>query len=143
MERFTSLEIGVEMSAYEVVWRGRILYLRRRGLLNVVEANDYISSARLAVGQSSGNWAVISDLRGSTAQTQEVQDLVESLVEHIAARGVQIVAVVVNNLTTQMQQRRLSTGPGKYSDSVLQFFDDMESAEAAVAQALVDGPPVR
>ncbi|BEP14024.1 hypothetical protein acdb102_23350 [Acidothermaceae bacterium B102] len=129
------------MSAYEVAWHDHVLYLRRRGLLNVVEANEYVSAARLAVEQSRGSWGLISDLRGSTAQIQEVQDLIESLVEDIATRGVQIVAVVVNNLTTQMQQRRLSTGPGKYSDSVLQFFDNMESAEAAVAQVLAQGPP--
>ena len=124
-------------ATYTVEWfQPGILLLRRSGLMPVDEANDYAATAARLTQTASARWGAVVDVRGASAQTEQVQAIVQRIIQAFVSKNVARMAMVSSSTITEMQQRRVATAPGMHDPSTLAFFSDFDAAVADVRSAI-------
>ncbi len=69
-------------ATYTVEWiQPGILLLRRTGLMSVDEASEYAATAARMVTTAPARWGAVVDVRGAVAQTDEVQQIVQRIIQ--------------------------------------------------------------
>jgi hypothetical protein len=122
---------------YTVEWfQPGILLLRRSGLMSVDDANDYAATAARLVQTAPARWGAVVDVRGASAQTEQVQAIVQRIIQAFVSRNVARMAMVSSSTITEMQQRRVATAPGMHDPKTLAFFNDFDAAVADVRSAI-------
>jgi hypothetical protein len=122
---------------FAVEWLpGGILLQRRTGVLTVDQANEYAAAVELALASRPSPWGAVVDGRGASAQIDEVQTVIQSLIHFVMSRDVRRVAMVSTSVVTGLQQRRITLGPGLHDASTVGFFTDFDEAVADVRSAL-------
>jgi|SRR5450631_416978 len=123
--------------SFKVEWLpGGVLLQTRTGSLTVEQAEQYIAAAKLAIAKAPGRWGAVVDTRGAPAQSEEVQELIQSLIKFVVANKVVRIAMVSTSVITTMQQRRVTTAPGMHDPSTVSFHQDLDEAIAQVRGAV-------
>ena len=123
---------------FNIEWLpGGVLLQQRSGMLTVEQARDYVAAVELAVAQRPSPWGVVVDTRDATAQSEEVQSIIQHLVSFVASHDVTRVALVSNSVVTGLQQRRLTFGQGMHDPSAVGCFTDYEVAVSDVRRHLL------
>src|SRR5450432_538323 len=124
-------------ATFTVEWlQPGILLLRRTGLLSVDEANQYAATATRLLQTAPARWGAVVDVRGATAQTEQVQAIVQRIIQTFVSKNVARMAMVSSSTITEMQQRRVATAPGMHDPKTLAFFGDFDAAVADVQSAI-------
>jgi len=123
--------------SFSVDWLpGGVLLQQRTGLLTVDQANAYAAAVEKALEAAPPRWGAVVDAREATAQTAEVQTIIQGLIQHVVAKQVKRVAFVTASAVTGMQQRRITTAPGMHDPSTVAFHTDLDAAVADVRSAI-------
>ena len=124
---------------FEVEWLpGGILLQRRAGLFTVEQARAYVAAVEKAVKAAPPAWGAVIDTRSAPAQTEDVQEIIQRLIQFVVAKKVQRIALVSTSVVTGLQQRRITTAPGMHDPSTVAFYSDFDEALAAVRSALAE-----
>jgi hypothetical protein len=113
-----------------------VLMQRRTGLLTVDQANAYVAAVEKAIETAPSRWGAVVDAREASAQTAEVQAIIQGLIQRVVAKKVQRIAFVTSSAVTVMQQRRITTAPGMHDPSTVAFHTDLDAAVADVRMAI-------
>lgn len=125
-------------ASFEFAWRDDgILMVRRTGLMTLQDADDYLDATRRAHQDAPQVWGIVVDVRDAPPQTDAVQAKIQDVVQFHVAAGVRRVAIVGKSVVTQMQQKRITTGPGLHAQDKIGFYTDLDEAISDVKAALV------
>ena len=123
--------------SFKVEWLpGGVLLQTRTGSLTVEQAEQYIAAAKSEVAKAPTPWGAVVDTRGAPPQSEEVQELIQSLIKFVVANKVVRIAMVSTSVITTMQQRRVTTAPGMHDPSTVSFHQDLDEAIAQVRGAV-------
>ncbi len=111
---------------------GGVLLQRRSGLLTTSEANAYAAAVRKALLKAPARWGAVVDVREATAQTDEVQAIIQDLIKYVVSKRVCRIAFVTSSAITGIQQRRITTAPGMHDPSTVAFYEDYDGAVSAI-----------
>jgi hypothetical protein len=124
-------------ATYTVEWfQPGILLLRRTGLMSVDEASEYAATAARMVATAPVRWGAVVDVRGAVAQTDEVQQIIQRIIQAFVSKNVARIAMVSSSAITEMQQRRVATEPGMHDPKTLALYRDFDEAVADVKAAI-------
>jgi transcriptional regulator GlxA family with amidase domain len=124
-------------ATYTVEWlQPGILLLRRTGLMSVDEASEYAATAARMATTAPARWGAVVDVRGAVAQTDEVQQIIQRIIQAFVSKNVARIAMVSSSAITEMQQRRVATGPGMHDPKTLALYRDFDQAVADVKTAI-------
>jgi hypothetical protein len=124
---------------FNVEWLpGGVLLQRRTGMLTPEQARDYVAAVELAVASRPTPWGSVVDTRNATAQSEEVQSIIQDLIQFVVSHDVKRVALVSTSVVTGLQQRRITIGPGMHDPSTVGFFTDYDEAVADVRRLLIE-----
>lgn len=122
---------------FSVEWLpGGVLLQRRSGLFTPDQANDYVAAVKLAVKDAPARWGAVVDARTAVAQTDEVQEIIQHLIQFVVSKNVKRVAIVSTSAVTGIQQKRITTAPGMHDPSTIAFYSDYDAAVADVRSAV-------
>jgi hypothetical protein len=114
---------------FSVEWLpGGVLLQRRTGLLTPDQAKAYVAAVEQAVQNAPARWGAVVDTREALAQTDEVQQVIQRLIQFVITKNVERVAVVSTSAITGNQQRRITTAPGMHDPSTVTFHGDYDEA---------------
>jgi hypothetical protein len=87
-----------------------ILRIRSWGIWDIAVADAYKSAMRKAFGSLRGRpWAVLSDRRRSSPQSEAVQAIIHDVMEEASKAGRTRAAVLIESASAKLQMRRLAT----------------------------------
>jgi hypothetical protein len=125
---------------FDVSWQpGGVLLQKRTGLLTVQEATAYVAAVMKAIETAPARWGAVVDMRDSTPQTEEVQEIVKDLIRYVESKGVCRVALVSSSAITGMQHRRIASSPGMHDASAVTFHQNYDEAMTDVRNAVAAG----
>jgi F0F1-type ATP synthase gamma subunit len=104
--------------------------------MSVDEASDYAATAARMVTTAPARWGAVVDVRGAVAQTEEVQQIIQRIIQAFVSNDVARIAMVSNSTITEMQQRRVATQPGMHDPKTLAFYRDFDQAVVDVRTAI-------
>lgn len=125
-------------ASFEFSWRDDgILMVKRSGFMTLEEADEYLEATRKAAESAPAMWGIVVDVRDAPPQRGDVQAKIQDVAAfHAAQRGMRRIAVVGSSVLTQMQQKRITTGPGLHDKSKIAFHTDIDEAIRDVKAAL-------
>jgi len=122
---------------YSVEWQpGGVLLQRRTGLLTAADAYAYVEAVKIALRTAPAVWGAVVDIRDATAQTEQVQAILQDLIKHVVSRNVCRIAFVTKSALTGIQQRRMTTAPGMHDPSTVAFYQSLDEAMDDVRLAI-------